>query len=351
MLVRIVSGLAIALAGAAVARQLHIPLPWMLGPLILTAITRVSGAQTECPRPLRNAGLWMIGTSLGLYFTPQVLGHIQANTVAIVAGMLFAILLAGFGTWFLRRLAGVDFRTAWFAAAIGGASEMSNLAERHGARVEQVASAHSLRVLMVVLIVPFAFQAWGVAGTDPTIPGPRTVHGPGLALLVVLTCAGAFAFGRLRTPNPWVLGPLAVAMALTSQGIELSALPEPVLKGGQLLIGWSLGDRYRPGFLRAAPRFLGAVALLTLLLLGLAAGFGWLLSWLTEVPLPTLMLGTTPGGISEMTITAKVLQLGVPVVTAFHVTRMVFVVVVTGPLYVWLARRWNSDPAAEETPH
>lgn len=40
-----------------------------------------------------------------------------------------------------------------------------------------------------------------------------------------------------------------------------------------------------------------------------------------------------------MAITAKVLQLGVPVVTAFHVTRMVFVVLVTGPMYAFLARR------------
>ncbi|MNU10280.1 putative ammonia monooxygenase [compost metagenome] len=52
-----------------------------------------------------------------------------------------------------------------------------------------------------------------------------------------------------------------------------------------------------------------------------------------------MILGTTPGGIAEMAITAKVLQLGVPVVTAFHVTRMVFVVIVTGPLYAILAAR------------
>ena len=35
----------------------------------------------------------------------------------------------------------------------------------------------------------------------------------------------------------------------------------------------------------------------------------------------TLVLGMAPGGIAEMCITAKVLQLGVPLVTAFHVTR------------------------------
>ena len=81
------------------------------------------------------------------------------------------------------------------------------------------------------------------------------------------------------------------------------------------------------------------MAVFTLVALALAFGLGALLSLWSAAPVPTLILGTTPGGIAEMAITAKVLQLGVPVVTAFHVTRMVFVVLVTGPMYNFLARR------------
>ncbi len=144
---------------------------------------------------------------------------------------------------------------------------------------------------------------------------------------------------KLRLPNPWVLGPMLVAMILTASSIELSALPDYVPKIGQLFIGWSLGDRYRPDFFRAAPRFIAAMAGFTILALALAFGLGALLSLWSAAPIPTLILGTTPGGIAEMAITAKMLQLGVPVVTAFHVTRMVFVVLVTGPLYHLLAPR------------
>ena len=43
--------------------------------------------------------------------------------------------------------------------------------------------------------------------------------------------------------------------------------------------------------------------------------FAGLLAWATGLPWVTLLLGTSPGGITEMAITAKVLQLGVPVVT------------------------------------
>lgn len=336
---RLLAGFAIALAGALLAVWLRMPLPWMLGALLLTAATRIGGARTFCPRPARNTGQWVIGTSLGLYFTPLMVGHIGANFGPIVVGMLFALLLAFIGTAMLQRFAAVDFKTAWFSSAIGGASEMANLAERHGARIDRVATAHSVRVLMVVVIVPFVFQWWGVAGIDPTVPGPRSVDGLGLAALIGLTCVGGLLFQRLNLPNPWVLGPMLVAMILTASEIEWSALPDVFLKAGQLFIGWSLGDRYRSDFFRSAPRFIAVVAAYTLIALGLAFGLGNLLSHWSEAPVPTLILGTTPGGIAEMAITAKVLQLGVPVVTAFHVMRMVFVVLVTGPAYKLLARR------------
>lgn len=336
---RVAAGLVLALAGALVAVWAHMPLPWMLGALLVTAATRIAGLRTACPRPARNAGQWVIGTSLGLYFTPQVVEHIGNNAGPIIAGMLFALGLSFIGTAILRRYTDADFKTAWFSSAIGGASEMANLAERYGARIDRVATAHSVRVLLVVVTVPFIFQGWGVAGLDPTVPGPRVVHWPGLAALVALTCMGGLLFMRLRLPNPWVLGSMSVAMTLTLSGIELSALPDYVPKIGQLFIGWSLGDRYRPDFFRAAPRFIAAVAVFTLVALALAFGLGALLSLWSAAPVPTLILGTTPGGIAEMAITAKVLQLGVPVVTAFHVTRMVFVVLVTGPMYNFLARR------------
>ena len=42
-----------------------------------------------------------------------------------------------------------------------------------------------------------------------------------------------------------------------------------------------------------------------------------------------------------MGITAKVLKLGVPLVTAFHVTRVVVLLLLTAPLFAWLRSRWR----------
>jgi uncharacterized membrane protein AbrB (regulator of aidB expression) len=80
------------------------------------------------------------------------------------------------------------------------------------------------------------------------------------------------------------------------------------------------------------------VALGACALIGLSAGFAWVLASLASLPWATVLLGTSPGGVAEMCITAKVLQLGVPVVTAFHVTRYLAVLLCTAPLFRWLER-------------
>jgi uncharacterized protein len=121
--------------------------------------------------------------------------------------------------------------------------------------------------------------------------------------------------------------------------VELSAMPTALSNAAQLLIGVSLGVRFQREFLQAAPRWLFDVVMGTVGMVLLCAGFAFLLGWATKLHPATLVLGTSPGGIAEMAITAKVLQLGVPVVTAFQVCRLVAVLVLVEPLYRWVGPR------------
>jgi membrane AbrB-like protein len=259
-----------------------------------------------------------------------------------------------FGRWLhgrlVERMPGSDEErraTSYFAGAIGGASEMTLLAEREGARTDLVASAHSLRLLIVTVLIPFTFTFTGLHGADATLPGPRDVHLPGLLLLGLLTAGGALLLQRTGRANPWFMGALLVAMALTMTGTELSAMPGSVTNAAQLLIGVSLGVRFRAEFVHTAPRWLGAVAVGTVVMILLCAAFAALVSWGTGLHPATLVLGTSPGGIAEMAITAKVLQLGVPVVTAFQVCRLVAVLVLVEPLYRRGWMRGRGRPAAQ----
>ncbi|MGI9217873.1 MAG: AbrB family transcriptional regulator [Hydrogenophaga sp.] len=351
-IVRVLLTLLLALAAAELCVWLHTPIPWMIGPLLATSLVSVFGAPTASWIPARNTGQWVIGCALGLYFTPAVGALVVGLWWAIALGIAWALALGlGFGAWLRRvhagQLPGVSAQqlrcTTYFAGAIGGASEMTLIAERQGARTDLVAAAHSLRVLLVTLTIPFTMQAWGVSGLDASLPAARAVQWPGLAALGALCLAGGLLMQRLGRANPWFMGSLLATMVLTLSGVTLSALPGWLTAGAQLVIGVSLGVRFTPAFVHTAPRWLGSVALASFVMMGLCAGFGWALSWLTGLHPATLLLGTSPGGIAEMAITAKVLQLGVPMVTAFQVCRLVAVLVLAEPVYRW----WSARPSAE----
>jgi membrane AbrB-like protein len=339
--------LLLAWAAALGCVALRVPLPWMIGPLLVTAALTMAGGPTASWTPLRNIGQWVIGAALGLYFTPQVITLMGSLWWALALGIVWSLALGLlFGVWLHRlhaapgrfHIAGMSRTTSYFAAPIGAASEMTLMGERHGARTDLIASAHSLRMMMVTLIVPFGFQWAGLHGLDASLPGSRSVAWPGLALLAVLTGAGCWLLVKTRQTNPWFIGPLLVSLLLTANDVNLSALPVPLLNAAQLVIGISLGVRFSPGFVRMAPRWLGSIALATVVMIALSAGFAWLLSRVVNLHWATLLLGTAPGGIAEMAITAKVLQLGVPIVTGFHVMRLAAVLLLTEPLYRCLYR-------------
>lgn len=341
-LLRVAGTLLLAWAAAAACVALHTPLPWMLGPLVATSVLSMAGAPTESWGPLRNGGQWAIGAALGLYFTPEVSALVGSLWWAIILGIAWALLLGwGFGAWLYRlhapRMHGVPASmlrsTSYFAGAIGAASEMTLLSERENARTDLVAASHSLRLLIVTITIPFALQWSGLQGLDILTPTVREVSWPGLALLALLTGAGALVMDRLGRANPWFMGAMLVSMAVTMAGLHLSAVLQAVVNAAQLVIGVSLGVRFRAEFLHTAPRWLASVAVGTFGLMGICAAFAAVLAWATGLPWVTLLLGTSPGGITEMAITAKVLQLGVPVVTAFQVCRLIAVLMLVGPMF------------------
>src|SRR3990167_7375606 len=276
----------LALAAAVGCVALHTPLPWMIGPFLATSVVSIAGGPTQSWGPLRNAGQWTIGAALGLYFTPQVAALIRELWWAIVLGIVWALFLGWlFGAWLYRlhapRMHGVPApmlrATSYFAGAIGAASEMTLLSERENARTDLVAASHSLRLLIVTVTIPFALQWSGLHGLDILPPTVRAVDWPGLALMALLTGAGALVMDRLVRANPWFMGAMLVSMVLTMAGISLSAVPAAMVNAAQLVIGVSLGVRFRADFLRTAPRWLVSVAAGTLVLMGACTLFAGLL--------------------------------------------------------------------------
>ncbi|MBR0678826.1 AbrB family transcriptional regulator, partial [Roseomonas alkaliterrae] len=152
-----------------------------------------------------------------------------------------------------------------------------------------------------------------------------------------LLAAGALvaaAGERLGLANAAMLAPCLLAMALSGTGLLPSSVPRWMIDAAQVAMGASLGARLGQEGLGGGPRRLalasvaasGALVVLTGLL-GVALGA------LSSLPPVAVMLGMAPGGMPEMAVTAKALDLAVPLVLGFHLVRTVMCNLLVGALW------------------
>ncbi|HEX8543288.1 MAG TPA: AbrB family transcriptional regulator [Pseudomonas sp.] len=330
----------VGLLGGYLASQVGWPLPWMVGSLLAIILVRclTPWQLAEIPGG-RKCGQWVVGIGIGLHFTPLVIAQVMAHFGLIFFGALVTSVSSVVGVWLMRR-SGEDRATAFFSSMPGGSGEMVNLGARNGAILSSVAAGQSLRVLAVVLCVPAIFKYLLGDGTPAFHAG--SVDWRWLAVLFPLGAAVAWLWQRLKQPNPWLFGPLLVSATVSIVWDLHIGLPDGGSQIGQWLIGSGLGCHFNRQFFRRAPTFIGKTLLGTALTMLIAALAALGLSAATHLDLRSLTLGMMPGGIAEMSLTAEVLQLSVPLVTAMQVMRLLFVLFLAEPVFRYWDRREQS---------
>jgi membrane AbrB-like protein len=319
---RLVLGYSVAAAAGYGASRIHLPLAWVLGPLVAAAAFGIGGMRLPAPLFLRRTGQLIIGSTVGLSMTSAVVAGLAAWLPLMIATALLSILVSATFSTLLARFAHIDGKTAFFCVLPGGLSEMGNIGASIGAQMEPVALIQALRVAIVVLLIPPLMVAHGLYQAPEPVPD---LAPPFVALVLAVGLGGALLAHVLRFNNPWVVGALIAAGFLTAFEVVEGRMPHLLFAVGQLLIGYNIGTRFKRSALRKLPRA-AAVAIGSILLMVLAMALYALgLSRLAEMDFAVAVLAASPGGTAEMAATAQILHLPVALITAFHVVRAVLV--------------------------
>jgi len=338
----ILKALAIGLPAGFLYDWLDTPIPWMIGPMIVVASVNMMGLRVHAVPYGRQMGQVILGSAVGLYFTPPVVAALGANFAAILLATLSAFLIGGMGALVMSRVSGIDQKSAFFASIPGGSMAMANLAYRYGAAIPPVAVAHSLRVSIVIVVVPFALTYGGIP-FDASAYKPELPFNPWIFMPWLIT--GAVLGGvaeKINFHNGYLLIPIFLSAALTIGGVELSAVPGWTTDFAQLMFGLVLGERYERAFFARHKLFIPFALVNAFFIMIASAAVGVGLFWAFDLPLSTMIISTAPGGMAEMTIVAQALQIGVPTVIAFHVFRVIIVNMGTQHIFtlgMWLIGR------------
>jgi len=205
--------------------------------------------------------------------------------------------------------------------------------------VPTVTLAHTIRVMLVVALVP-PLVGWlaplGTAGAF--LAELPQVRGTGLLGLLAGGLAVALAARRLGMANPWMLAPCGMMILLSALDVLPSGVPSWMVDAAQVGMGMALGQRMSRRFLLSSHRLALASVAMSLLLMAVMAVLAIAFSGISGLPVAEVALGMSPGGMPEMTVTAKALSLGVPLVLGFHIVRTLLCNFAVAPIWRGMVR-------------
>ncbi|WP_213422463.1 AbrB family transcriptional regulator [Bhargavaea massiliensis] len=138
------------------------------------------------------------------------------------------------------------------------------------------------------------------------------------ALLCGLT--GGAVFSWIGLPLAWMLGPLTAVILWSLLTKRTLYWPKSFKNGGQVLLGYGMGLSFTAESARQITGQLPSMTVVTVLMIAGGLGLAMLASKLTGINIPTAVMGTTPGGLSQMTMLSEEIRGADPTVVTFMQT-------------------------------
>jgi hypothetical protein len=322
--------------------QARMPLPWMLGSMVVCTASALLRLPVAAPPVIRPPMTAVIGVMLGAGFRPDIVQQLPNWLPTLLGLILFMAASALCCVVYFRRVAGFDPVTAFFAGMPGGLVEMVTVGEEKGGDARIIALIHSARILLVVMTLPFIVQ-WieGVSLGATRASGPSLAQTPLVAVLALIGCgvAGVVVGHWLRLPAKYLLGPMLVSAVMHLLGWSDSVPPFEIVNAAQLVLGVAIGCR----FVGTPPALILRVLMLslgsTVILLALTLVFAWAVAQVSVHRHVPLILAYSPGGLAEMSLIALALHTEVAFVAGHHIIRVFLVMVSAGPIFGLMGRR------------
>ena len=316
----------ISTPSAILADYFKIPLAWMLGPMLAISIASLSGIKVKMPKLALSAILIILGLHIGNYIDQNLLSQMR-DWIWTSMVMFFYILVSIFiVSKYLQKFSGYKKKTSIFSAAPGALGPLLILAEYEKSDLSQVATAHLIRLIIIITLFPFF-----VVNFSPieamTIEKFNYIDQDHLDLIILLIVSVIliYIFDKIKVPAPLLAGPLVASGILQITEFASYKLPDQSINFCLLILGASVGCRFADKSLHeviknTAHSFVATALLIVLgIIAAIAAGY------FVENNFLTLLLSYCPGGIYEVAVIAIAFDLDPNFVAFHHIIRLLII--------------------------
>jgi hypothetical protein len=317
--------------GGAAFFWLSLPLPWMLGSMLVVSAGAMGGMPFRRSVQLRKAMIAVMGLLLGSYFSADILSQLGLWSLAALLVSAYVILMTGVSLAVFRRFGRMDLPTAFFSSMPGGLGPMTIAGEEAGGDNQLIPIAHVIRIFCVVSSVAiYLVLARGVDLAPAPVALSELVampHWRDWLIWGACAFAGFFAARAIRMPFGEILGPMLLCAIAYILELVTVALPPFVTIAAQIVIGTSIGTQFanlRGRYvLRTVATSLGS----TILMLAGALAVVELIAPLLNIDPLSLLLALVPGGLVEMGLIAVALNADTAFIGLMHTWRIILIAV------------------------
>ena len=308
----------ISIPSAIAADFFKIPLAWMIGPMISTSLIALKGFQVLMPKIALSSILIILGLHIGNYIDQNLFSQMVNwiwTTVIMFFYIIVSILIV---SKYLQKFSGYKEKTSIFSAAPGALGPLMILAEYEKSDLSQVATAHLIRLIIIITLFPFIIV--NLSPTETLIIEKFDYMAQdhwNLVILFIASLIFIFFFDKAKVPAALLSGTLVASGVLQIFDIASYKLPDASINFCLLILGASVGCRFANKTFKevASNSFHGLIATILLVLLGLLAAY--IATFFVETNFLSLILSFCPGGIYEVAVIAIAFDLE-PDFVAFH---------------------------------
>ena len=316
----------ISTPSAIVADYFNIPLAWMLGPMLAISIAALTGIKVKMPKLALSAILIILGLHIGNYIDQNLLSQMKDWIWTSMIMFIYILVSIFVVSKYLQKFSGYKRKTSIFSGAPGGLGPLLILAEYEKSDLSQVATAHLIRLIIIITLFPFF-----VVNFSPIEPmeiekfdylNQNHFH---LIILLIFSILLIVIFDKIKIPAPLLAGTLIASGILQITDFASYKLPDQSINFCLLILGASVGCRFADKTFNEVVKNTAHsfVATSLLVILGVVAAIA--AGYFVENNFLSLLLSYCPGGIYEVAVIAIAFDLDPNFVAFHHIVRLLMI--------------------------
>jgi membrane AbrB-like protein len=291
----------------------------------------------------------ILGLVIGVQVNRQTVDAAVSAGIPVMLMVSALIIFSLFFAWLATRLTGMDIITSLCGASPGATSAMIVLSEDLGGDTPVVAVIHSIKIIVIVVLMPILTGFFPVGETQAAavmtqVSDSLLVYCVKLAFLIggSFLAAKLIRKGGLSTPE--FLGGLLFTAVCNPLFVQTEGMSPLWQLFSAWIIGTNIGCQMNRDSLQAIKKRALTCLILVLGLTALGFALGWILYKTTSMGILTALIGTCPTGMDAMIILAAEIHTNVPLVAAMHSARVMIVMIIVPFLIRRTVKRGMAHP-------